>query len=182
MSDKNKNRYEMQKIVRNAILDGLSKYIGANHGFDAMEFAQASFVKANRVVLMNLVRSKRVGWQGIKYGINGGNLKRTDEWIEEQSWQLQVIIKKLSSPQITDLQADDVASMLITYFNGVGADFLRKSKVAPLRIDNNSVIVYNDDSELYQKRAVFTVKLQVPKELTIGQDELSSLKPNVKPV
>lgn len=175
MSEANKTRYEIQKILSDAVKDGLTKYIGASHGFGVMEFAQASFQKANKIVLLNPVRTRRVGWQSSTYPVISDALKRKEEWIEEQAWQFHVILKKGDSPVITDMQADDVAQLLIAYFNGVGCDYLRTKGVAPLRVADESIIVYNDDSELYQKRAVFTMKLQVPKELSISQDDMTAV-------
>lgn len=165
MSASNKTRYEIQKILADCLKAGLAALIGEDHGFGVMEFAQASFQKADRIVLMNLARSNRIGWQGRKYPVDGDELKRVDEWIECQHWQFHVILKKLSSPTVDTMQADDVASMLITWFNGRGVEFLRERGVANERVDASSLVVYNDDSDLYQKRAVFTVKLQVPKEV-----------------
>lgn len=173
MSASNKTRYEIQKILADCLKAGLVAFVGEDHGFGVMEFAQASLQKANRIVLMNLVRSNRIGWQGRKYPIEDDKLKRVEEWIECQHWQFHVILKKLPNPTIETMQADDVASMLITWFNGHGNEFLRERGVANERVDSSSLIVYNDDSDLYQKRAVFTVKLQVPKELTIAQNEMS---------
>ena len=182
MSANNKTRYEIQKILSDCIKSGLVTLVGESHGFGVMEFAQASFQKADRIVLMNLVRSNRIGWQGRNYHMVNDMLKKTEDWIECQHWQFHVVLKKLPNPTIETLQADDVASMLITWFNGPGSEFLRTRGVANERVDASSLIVYNDDSDLYQKRAVFTVKLQVPKELTIGAEVIDAVIPKVKPV
>lgn len=173
MSANNKTRYEIQKILSDCIKSGIVALVGEGHGFGVMEFAQASFQKADRIVLMNLVRSNRIGWQGRNYRTVNDTLKKTEDWIECQHWQFHVILKKLPNPTIETVQADDVASMLITWFNGSGSEFLRTRGVANERVDASSLIVYNDDSDLYQKRAVFTVKLQVPKELTMTQDTMT---------
>ena len=61
-------------------------------------------------------------------------------------------------------------------------DEFRKNRCANLRIDPSSVIVYNDDSDIYQKRAVFTMRLQVPKEYSYGQDFLDTIKPDIEPI
>lgn len=170
MSASNKTRYEVQKILADCLKAGLAALVVEDHGFDVMEFAQASFQKADRIVLMNLVRSNRIGWQGRNYSVENDDLKETEDWIECQRWQFHVILKKLPNPTVDTMQADDVASMLITWFNGRGNEFLRDRGVANERVDSNSLVVYNDDSGLYQKRAVFTVKLQVPKETKVSQN------------
>jgi hypothetical protein len=80
------------------------------------------------------------------------------------------------------MQAYDIADILIAWFNGKGCEELRKFGVANERIRQGDIIVYNDDSELYQKRAVFTVNLQVPKELMVGEVEMEGILPKIKPV
>ena len=72
--------------------------------------------------------------------------------------------------------------MLITWFNGKGCDEFRRVGVANLRIDPSSVIVYNDDSNIYQKRAVFTMKLQVPRDFEYGMIAADVLKPKIAPI
>lgn len=182
MSDANRTRYEVQKILADSIKSALSSYVGSDHGFEVMEFAQASFQKADKVCLLNLIRTKRLGWQSVKNPVVNDELKRRDEWIECQHWQIHVILKKSDSPTVDTMQADDFANILISWFNGKGCDELRKYGVANERVDPSQLIVYVDDSELYQKRAVFTVRLQVPKELTMGEIEMDTVVPKIKPV
>lgn len=177
MSVENKGRLEVQKVVRDCILNGLTQ---TNHtGWDCMEFGNASMQKADKVVLMQYSSHERVGWQGRRYDDTASGLQRTDEWIEQQEWILHVIHKRTSDG--TEL-AEDIATELIAWFNGPGNEELRKGGIASLPIDAASVIVYNDNSDLYQKRATFTVKLQVPKELTFGQAKLSALEVEDYPV
>lgn len=180
MSTANKNRLEVQKIVRDNIMAGLTA-LGYT-GWDVMEFANASLQKVDKAVLMNLVRNNRVGWQGHRYEGVPNALNRVDEWIDEQSWQLHIICKRTTATTVADVLSEDVADNLITWFNGAGADLFRKAGVAPLRIEYSSVIVYNDNSDLYQKRAVFTVKIQVPKELTQEQADIAAVKPRLMPI
>ena len=59
---------------------------------------------------------------------------------------------------------------------------MKRRGLAPLIIDDKLIFVYNDNSEIYQKRAVFTVKVQVPKELTMSEVEMEVLLPKIKPV
>jgi len=179
VSTANKNRLEVQKILRDNIIAGLTAL--GHTGWDVMEFANASMERANKVILMNYLRSTRVGWQGRRYVQVSNTLKRVEEWIDEQSWQLHIICKRTATTSVNDALAEDVASNLITYFNGPGSETLRQSGVASLRIDSENIIVYNDNSDLYQKRAVFTLKIQVPKELTMNQDEMTPKTPYVTP-
>ena len=90
------------------------------------------------------------------------------------------LIRQVNPDAITI--AEDMSGILVTWFNGRGCDYFRKFGCANLRIDSDSIIVYNDDSGLYQKRCVFTVKVQVPKELTARQDVVELLIPDVMPI
>ena len=58
----------------------------------------------------------------------------------------------------------------------------RANGIAPERIAGATIFVYNDDNEIYQKRAVFTVKLHVPKELKTQQELVEALLPKIRPV
>lgn len=181
MSVECKNRLEVQTILRANILEGLRQLHKDEDGWGVMEFANASFQKHDRIILMNLIRAERVGWQSQRYG-GADEFHRTDEWIEQQSWQLHVILKRTNDTEDTAFLAEDMCQQLIAWFNGPGCDFFRRHGMANLVIDTENILVYNDNSDLYQKRCVFTVKIQVPKELTFGCDELEAVKPDIMPV
>ena len=172
MSDTNKTRYEVQKILSEVISEGLSAYIGNNHGFVSMEFGQAAFTKGDRLILLKQYSTQRYGWQGRNYNSADGKFYRTEKWIDRQMWQIHVIMKKVSNPTVESLQADDIGNFIITWFNGQGCDSLRKRGIAPERTSEASIVVYDDDSDLYQKRAVIMVRLQVPKEITTEVDSM----------
>lgn len=178
MSLENRTRLEVQTVLRSCILEYFTK--SSQDGWDAVEFGNFNKVKADKVVTMNYIRSKDVGWQHCVYA--GSPLLRKDRKITQQDWQIQVILKRSASTGDGAILAEDIADNLIMWFNGMGCEYLRKNGMANLRIDTNSVIVYNDNSDLYQKRAVFTVKIQMQKELTIRDIEANAIKPKVKPV
>lgn len=150
--------------------------------WQVMEFANPVLTKANKVILLNCISSRRVGFQGHSYSAHDSSLKllRTDDWLEEQLWQIHCICKR-GTPDA--MLPEDMAELLVTWYNGEGCNYLRSKGIASVRIDFMNVFVYNDDSDLYQKRAVFTVKIQVPKELTMaGIEPLDMVKPEVYPV
>lgn len=180
MSDMKKNRLEVQAILKSCIEDGLA--FMQRQGWAVMEFANASFQRADKVVLLNLVGSRRVGWQGRSYGVKNNELTRHDNWFEEQRWQVHCICKRTQSAKPDDEFPEDACSDLIAWLNGRGCDVLRRSKISNLRIDSDSIFVYNDNSDLYQKRAVFTVKVVVPKEVSAGEIEVDALVPKIFPV
>ena len=178
MSAENRTRLEVQTVLRSCILEYFTK--SSQGGWDAVEFGNFNKVKADKVVTMNYIRSKDVGWQSSEYG--GTPFVRKDRKITQQDWQIQVILKRSATTGDGAILAEDIADNLIMWFNGAGCEYLRKNGMANLRIDTNSVIVYNDNSDLYQKRAVFTVKIQMQKELTTGATPLDSIMPEVRPV
>ena len=181
MSVQNKNRLEVQKILVDSIKECIRLFADSEWG--VMAYADASFQKADKIVLVNLIGTERVGWQSRKYDSDIHNVfRRTDEFIDEQSWQIHTIAKRNNKTTVANTLAEDMANNLITWFNGFAVDGLRSKGVAPLRIDTENVIVYNDNSDLYQKRAVFTVKLQVPKEVKITQAEMAAIKPKLMPI
>lgn len=178
MSVENRTRLEVQTVLRSCILEYFTK--SSQTGWDAVEFGNFNKVNTDKVVTMNYIRSKDVGWQYCVY--DGSPLLRKDQKITQQDWQIQVILKRSASTGDGATLAEDIAENLIMWFNGIGCEYLRKNGMANLRIDTNSVIVYNDNSDLYQKRAVFTVKIQMQKELITDEHEIEAIKPDVMPV
>ena len=179
MANMAKSQYAVQKMIRDNVLAGLTAF--GQDNWECIEFAQATMQNADRIVTMNCIGVDRIGWQGTRY--NALATIRTDEWLEEQSWQFQIILKRYDGAVTADtVTTQDIASMLITWFNGKGCEEFRRVGVANLRIDPSSVIVYNDDSNIYQKRAVFTMKLQVPRDFEYGMIAADVLKPKIAPI
>ena len=169
MSDANKTKYEVIKIIRSVVLRGFEEMNIT--GFDCVEFGQPSVQNMDRVVTCRLAKIEQVGWQRFSFPYENSTLFRKDEWIEQQSWQLQTIMKRSGAKVSADtLTSEDVSGMLRVWINGRGNEKFRMKGCASLRVDPLTVFVYNDDSELYQRRVAFTMKLQVPKELSFGQE------------
>lgn len=177
MSEANKTRFEVQAILGDNLMAALTQFGLTNWG--VAEFANPSLQNMNGVVLMNYLKSNRFGWQGDSID---SLLIEHQEWMEIQSWQIHCIAKRTDSTTDSSILAEDVASDLIAWFNGHGCKYFRERGLSNLVIDANSILVYNDNSNLYQKRAVFTVKIVVPKEITSTVDELTQIQPNIMPV
>ena len=173
-------RLKVQKILRSVIDEGLNA-MGLS-GWAVQEFASPHYVSFDKCVLMNLVRSNRLGWQHDNLTGDDSTTVRKDEWLELEHWQLHVIAKRPTAADADSVVAEDVASELVAWLNGPGMDRFRANGIAPERIDGSTILVYNDDNEIYQKRAVFTVKIEVPKELTTDAIEADAVKPKVMPV
>lgn len=186
MSESLKTKYDILGILRDVTLSGIEAFGYGNFSF--MEFGQASFQSADGFdgyILANFVRNRRITWVSGKYENGpGGALLGKDEWIDEQHWQIHVVLKRKggSPPSGETAVAEDVATNLITWLNGRGVPLLRAKGVAPLVVDASRVFTYNDDSWIYQKRAVFTVKIQVPKEFKYEQKPMDIAKPSVLPI
>ena len=180
MSYEKKNKLEVQTVLRDNILQAF-KFLHKD-GWGVMEFANASFQNADKVVLMNYASHKRIGFQGHTHVAVGAELMRIDSWIEEQSWQIHCVCKRPTNSASIQETAEDMASDLIAWFNGRGCDFFRNFGMSNLRIDSDAIFVYNDNSDLYQKRAVFTVKIEVPKEMKAEDIGLDTLVPKILPV
>ena len=173
-------RLKVQKILRSVIDEGLNA-MGLSGGA-VQECASPQYVSCDKCVLMNLVRSHRLGWQYDNLTGDDSTTVRKDEWLELEHWQLHVIAKRPTAADADSVVAEDVASELVAWLNGPGMNRFRANGIAPERIDGATILVYNDDNEIYQKRAVFTVKIEVPKELTTDEHEIEAIKPDVMPV
>lgn len=183
LSDTIKGEYKILKILRDSILKGL-KTFGIEEGVDCRRFAQANFNHGDKLVLLNMIDSNRIGWQGFKYKFNTQSLKeeRTDEWIEQQTWQISAIKRMLESDNVNTVSADDMITALVSWFNGVGNLDLRENGIANLPIDARSIMVYNDDSDLYQRRVLFTMEVQVPQSFISVTPDMSVLDIETRPV
>lgn len=181
MSAEMKTRMEVQRHLRDCILAGLSATGVTSDGakWDCMEFGQASFAKADRIVTMNLRRARRAGWQ---FGSASEMAdSRSEEWIEVQGWQLETILRRKPGADGGTPLAEDVAAALVAWFNGPALPFMRARGMSCLRVDSDSVIVYTDDGSVYQKRSVFTVNLVVPKRLSLSENPMDMIRPEIDP-
>lgn len=185
MSAEKRGEYEILSLLRSCVIEGLSTF-GIGSGVDVRRFAQANFNHGDKLVLLNLVKTNRVGRQTERYGNaiiqQESKFARTDEWIEEQTYQISCIKKMLKTDSENTVTAEDISSDLITWFNGRGLDWLREHNLSCYPIDPNSIIVYNDDSDLYQRRPVFNVTVIVNKSFKLAAPCTDVLGVETKPV
>lgn len=187
-----KTRYAVQKeLIANISLAFESLQLqpaagSTEKGWAVQEFAQASFNNADKIVLLDYMESNRVGFQGWKFGAaKNDNTKavRVDDWLEEQTWLVHTLRRiKPSDVSASFMTCEDMAGILIGWFDGQGAIELKKHGIGTLRIDRNRIFVYNDESELYQKRAVFPLRIQVPQEISVQMSRVSEWTPGIYPV
>ena len=181
MSSENKNRIEVQDALIAVIEEGLA--LLQYTGWTVMEYAPSQFASFDKVISLQLLRSRNAGWQGHEDRMVDGRPVTVEKWIDQQSWQVQIILKRKRRIDDSSILAEDIANNLAAWLNSAhGVIAMKKRGLAPLIIDDKLIFVYNDNSEIYQKRAVFTVKVQVPKELTMSEVEMEVLLPKIKPV
>ena len=181
MSSENKNRIEVQDALIAVIEEGLA--LLQYTGWTVMEYAPSQFASFDKVISLQLLRSRNAGWQGHEDRMVDGRPVTVEKWIDQQSWQVQIILKRKRRIDGSSILAEDIANNLAAWLNSAhGVMAMRKRGLAPLIVDDKLIFVYNDNSEIYQKRAVFTVKVQVPKELTMSEVEMEVLLPKIKPV
>ena len=181
MSSENKNRIEVQDALIAVIEEGLA--LLQYTGWTVMEYAPSQFASFDKVISLQLLRSRNAGWQGHEDRMVDGRPVTVEKWIDQQSWQVQIILKRKRRIDGSSILAEDIANNLAAWLNSAhGVVAMKKRGLAPLIIDDKLIFVYNDNSEIYQKRAVFTVKVQVPKELTMSEVEMEVLLPKIKPV
>ena len=182
MSESMKGEFEVFKILRDCAMLGLAAF-----GIDKTEvqrFAQANMEHADRLVLFNLVGHGRYGWQYRTYSASElpGKLGRKENWIDEQSWQVSTLKRMRNSDTESTASADDVAECLVTWFNGKGLEYLRTKGMSTLPIDPREIMVYNDDSSLYQRRPVFNMTVLVPKMFSTETPKVVALEVETHPI
>lgn len=157
--DNNKTRYDVQKILREAIIQGLATIGGGGVNWNVIEFANPALINIDHAILLRYSRTENCGWQ---YTLP--NETTAQHQIQKQVWEVH-FLEKQSASGTSDgsFTGEDAASNLMMWFNGPGCDYLRQYNMSNERIDTNSSFVYNDDSNLYQKRVVFMLKVFVPK-------------------
>ena len=139
---------------------------------------------ADRVVLMHLLGHSKIGWQAARYypSATASGLKRAEEWVDEQHWSVSVLKRMQQDDTASTVTADDIALALVTWFNGPGLDWLRTKGMATLPIDPTEIMVYNDDSQLYQRKPFFEMVVQVPRAYVMATNEVSGLEVETHPV
>ena len=175
MSEKYKLKYEVIAILKENIEMGLASFglpITQNpgdSGWLVMASDQPSFRNAENAVLFFLEKSERIGWQGNSryFDKQDDHFWVEDHFIEQQIWKIRVISKR-TTENITEenipLTVEDVASMLIAWFNRLGCNEFRKHNMANLFVQQKDMQVYQGKSEVPQWVAEFPLKLQVIKQ------------------
>ena len=181
MSEAYKLKSEVIKILRKNILKGLEAFglpISAtpgDGGWQCMESDQPSFRNIDKVVIIYLEQSERIGWQGDgrNYNEDTGKIDVYDNFIEQQHWRIKILYRSTTEPiedGETAYSVTDIAGMLIAWFNRLGCLEFRKHNMGNLFIKQRDLRTYKDPSDASQWTAEFVLKLQVPKTFTTEID------------
>ena len=186
MSYNFKYKYEVAKILRDNILLGLESFglpIAASKdedGWRCVESDQPSYRNLDRVVTYFMDKTERVGWQGWKEEIYLPETRKyevRERFIEQQEWSIRVLYKSttaLVEEGAIPLTVHDIASMLIAWFNRLGALEFRINDCCNLFVQQKDVQSYKDNSDVQQWVVKFPLKLQVPK---VFVTEIDSAEP-----
>jgi hypothetical protein len=163
---------EVQRILRECVQVGLRATLeGENpNEWSVAEFGNASIVTADKIILLRCSMQNNAGWQWDTEEEEG---KLQEHQGTIQSWELHFIRKRKVEDSDETKLTSDYAQLIMAWLNGLGCEWLRKYNMSILRIDNSRLVEYNDNSSLYQRRAVFTVRVCVPKIITINKEVIN---------
>lgn len=184
MSEKFKLKYEVVAILKDVIQKGMEAFglpistSPSDGGWLCMESDQPAFRNADKAILFFLEKTERIGVQSDRrlYNSETKQFDVVDYWIEQQIWKIRIISNRTTEP-ITDdnipLMTDDVASMLVGWFNRLGCAEFRKHNMANLFVQMKDLQTYDGKSEVPQWVTEFPLKIQVVKqfETEIGTAE-----------
>lgn len=140
----------------------------------------------NKVILVDRLFTRRVGFQGRQYVKSETALKEIEEWIEDITWQISVIRKRKVSDDINTVTGLDISKRLIGWLNsGRGADAMRgRSDVpfAPIFCRESSQKRYEDDSDINQYEASFDFRMEVLQILDFDSPVIKALDIETYPI
>ena len=185
MSEKFKLKYEVVAILKANIEKGLESFgmhissSPGDGGWICMESDQPSFRNVDNAILFFKEGTERIGLQSDRriFNKDTGLFDVMDYWIEQQTWKIRIICKRTTEPVTDDnipLMTDDVASMLIGWFNRLGCAEFREHDMANLYIQMKDVKTYEGKSEVPQWVTEFPIKIQVIKQF---ETEIEPAKP-----
>ena len=175
MSEYYKTKYEVLAILRENILKGLESFglpiAGSPNedGWLCMESEQPAFRNVDRVILVSMEHTERIGWQSniTVYNRETRQHDNLDYFIEQQTWNIKVLRRRTTKP-VTDgdipLTTEDVAGMLAAWFNRLGCNEFRVHNMANLFVQTKEFHTYKDPSDANQWVTEFPLKLQVVKQ------------------
>lgn len=161
-----KGKYEVIKMIRENVLEGLRQY--GITDWKCAEADQPGIQNMDKVVTLKLNTMRRLVTQGfrIENAVDAdGKMTRIEKWIEQQEWEIKAIFnRKLVTVTENTMTAEDISWMLVAWFNGLGVAFFRKHDCSNLFVLNKDVQTYSDGSAVPENATSFVLKLLVPKQ------------------
>lgn len=110
-------------------------------------------------IYISRIDSSRLGWQAHRDKYINGEMKHSEEYIEQITYQISAF-KKRNSKDIAELTSSDVLNSLITFFMSKnGVQYIRSLGYQTFRISQLRQPVFVTDSENYEKNPSFDITL-----------------------
>lgn len=181
MSEKFKFKYEVAAILKENILKGLESFglplseTPGDGAWTCFESDQSAYRNADNAILFWHEHSERIGWQGDRkaYNPETESMEVVDYFIEQQTWKIKILCKS-TTEEITDesipMTSEDVACLMMGWFNRLGCMEFRKHNMANLYIQMKDIKSYKDKSDVQQWATEFPIKIQVVKQFETEMD------------
>lgn len=156
--------------------------------WEVMARNQPVMTFGDRTVLIDKISLKRQGFQGKAYHWfeELGEFVEQEQWIEEITWQVSVIRKRLETDDIETITADDVAKKLVYWLNSShGASAMRgRTDVpfAPVFTSATRTNVYEDDSDNHQAEEQFDFRMIVLQTADRKENKLEGIDWETHPI
>ena len=149
-------------------LCGVLDHAEAEMGISTSEWpvlarGQQILTNGDKVVLVDKINTRRRGWQDTRDYVDGsGRLHSVWEWIEESTYQISCVRKRLNNDTPDTMTADDIAMRLQTWLNtDDAAEYMRERGLAPLWVSQVTPSTYTDDNDVYQRYTHFDLNVEV---------------------
>lgn len=176
--------------LRSALIQIVTRALAETgvQGFKVMARNPQVMANADRVVLVDYLFSRRNGFQGREvivrptegwvknpHFLPNGDIAididpprevfGQEQWVETVAWQFSILRKRLVSDDISTMTGDDVAKLLVAWFNSAhGAAVMRGNQIAPFAPMFTKEIrakPYTDDSDIHQFEAAIDFHMSV---------------------
>lgn len=158
-------------------------------GFKVMARNPQLMAHADRVVLLDRLYVRRIGWQSHEYlrpKPESVLLRKAEVWLEEVAWQISVLRKRQVSDSIDTMTGSDVVNYLVAWFNSHhGAAAMRGRTdvpMAPVLCKQVRLQTYSDDSDIHQVEGAIDLKAIIVQSLADDVPDVKSWEVETYPI
>ncbi len=158
-------------------------------GFTVLARNPPNIVTGKNVVLVDLLFSMRMGFQGRQYDADPSlpaGFKETERWLAETTFQISVIRQATLEDDLLTQTNDDVAASLIAWLDSRrGAATMRRATpvpMAPIYTKRRNLRAYTDDNDVHQHEVTFDLAVQYVQTKTFVADPLSDINGEQHPL